>query len=183
MVHVAIPGHTRVHSAAKKERVDMLSSAVAHLFCYLLACGGQGFVSVCGGVMLREGALYFLVLQQEAPELHSLFGLSADDELMEAFQCSLAQTYKCLHNTFSDAREARLFTTATLHKYNLMQPRNWCKRAVFSGTLTRLLLLLCMCPAAPGHLPGHAVRHGQARLLCRARRRAHQVHHPLQGHH
>ena len=42
---------------------------------------------------------------QDTADLQSLFGLSGDDELMESFQCSLAQTYKCLHNTFSEPRE------------------------------------------------------------------------------
>lgn len=42
---------------------------------------------------------------QDTADLQALFGLSGDEELMESFQCSLAQTYKCLHNTFSEPRE------------------------------------------------------------------------------
>lgn len=43
---------------------------------------------------------------QDNADLQTLFGLSGEEELMESFQCSLAQTYKCLHNTFSEPREA-----------------------------------------------------------------------------
>ena len=46
-------------------------------------------------------------MQQDNADLQALFGLSGDEELMESFQCTLAQTYKCLHNTFSEPREVR----------------------------------------------------------------------------
>ena len=51
---------------------------------------------------------------QDTTDLQALFGLSGDEELMESFQCSLAQTYKCLHNTFSEAREVCASTPSLL---------------------------------------------------------------------
>jgi len=38
-------------------------------------------------------------------DIQATFGLSEEEELMESFICSLAQTYACSYNTFSKPRE------------------------------------------------------------------------------
>ena len=45
------------------------------------------------------------LLPQDTADLQARFGLSAEEELMESFQCSLAQQYACRHNPFTEPHE------------------------------------------------------------------------------
>lgn len=45
---------------------------------------------------------------QGSEEVRALFGLPEEEELMEAFPCSLLQTYTCPDNSFTDARQVAL---------------------------------------------------------------------------
>ena len=45
---------------------------------------------------------------QDTADLQTLFGLSAEEELMESFHCSLVQQYACLHNLFTEPHEVGL---------------------------------------------------------------------------
>ena len=56
-----------------------------------------------------------LPLEQDGPlaaqvseDMQQLFGLAADDELMEAFDCAMVQEYSCNHNSFSTSTEVGL---------------------------------------------------------------------------
>ena len=42
-----------------------------------------------------------LASSKATTELQDLFGLSAEENLVEEFKCKLLQTYSCAHNTFT----------------------------------------------------------------------------------
>lgn len=42
---------------------------------------------------------------QGGVNIHELFGLSQEEELMESFEAELRQTYSCNHNTHSKPQE------------------------------------------------------------------------------
>ncbi len=55
--------------------------------------------------MVRSQYSMWVGHMQGGVNIHELFGLSQEEELMESFEAELRQTYSCNHNTHSKPQE------------------------------------------------------------------------------